>query len=1150
MATRTINLRMILDRGEEGLELRKALWTTHEEVNRAVAAIEGILLLCRGASYWTLDDDGDEVIVPEKQVREEALEMARAAQAANGRAGAGSDEEVLRALRFMYKALVPSCLLDAKGNPVKGDAQRIGQNYAGPLTDVNCDPFEELAKKVIPRFFDQSFLLPCDAEEYDRESPEFCRLTRNGADVYYRIDAKKALAWAEGKGRHFIEQKVAGADDTWIKQYRAGDAKWAVSLMRKQNLLGGDPRLRLRFHHKQKLGLLPIAQPHFEQMLWNRLAFRLAVAHMLSWESWNHRTARQYDRVLGRLEAEKKAAEPLEELIDRLRDYERERHEELKRVAKADDENPYRLLGRAVRGFDRVMERWRGGAATAAARKKVLDELQTRLRGRFGDPAFFNWLAEEGREPLWDAVAPLVRLNTLERLLARKRRYALYTPADARLHPRWACYEAPGGGNLRNYSLAQDGTLEIDLLSRDAGGQLSEKRFTIPLAPSGQLQDLKVEGKGRSQRYAFRSAHQDFTAKPGGAEILFDRRFTENRSPSRLSEGEIGPVWFKLTLDVDPKAPDDWIDRRGAPKRPAEALHFMTALVNRSKYEGDLAPGLRVLSVDLGLRSFAACSVFELVEGRPTSRLHFPAQPDKDLWARHERSFVLSLPGEKVGARERAERDKAFGELRSLRRDIARLKGILRMGMLEEPAARTQAYQRLRGFFGDEEVASAFDESLIDNLEKSVSRAPAVWRARCKEVFDAAEVLLGRRIGEWRRRTRPRPESWQDWRERRGYAGGKSIWRIEYLDAVRRLLMGWSLRGREYGEINRLSRRERGTFAARLLAHINNLKDDRTKAGADLIVQAARGYVPCGRGWEQRYEPCRLILFEDLARYRFRTDRPRRENSRLMKWNHRSILAEVEMQAAIYGMSVETVAAGFSSRFHAATGAPGVRCRRLTEDDFDAAGAPKDYVVGALERFGRAAGLSPGALVPWEGGELFAALRPDGKPVIVNADINAALNLQRRFWTRCGDAYRLPCLRALRDGEECWYPQRAGKRLRGALSLLGDVGESGYCRLVTAGRDNAWRAVGASAAEWRRATGSVGSTEDEEGADEVDEALASVPIEADSKRRVFFRDPSGALAGGQWLEGKVFWGETRKTVMSALRRAGIHGDGGKDDAPF
>ena len=63
MPTRTINLKMVLGKKNDRAELRQALWTTHREVNHAVAKIEKMLLLCRGCEYRTIGPDGEEVVV-------------------------------------------------------------------------------------------------------------------------------------------------------------------------------------------------------------------------------------------------------------------------------------------------------------------------------------------------------------------------------------------------------------------------------------------------------------------------------------------------------------------------------------------------------------------------------------------------------------------------------------------------------------------------------------------------------------------------------------------------------------------------------------------------------------------------------------------------------------------------------------------------------------------------------------------------------------------------------------------------------------------------------------------------------------------------------------------------------------------------------
>ena len=56
MPVRSINLKMLLDRGAEGEPARQKLWTTHERINSAVQQVEHYLLLMRGERY-RIDDD-------------------------------------------------------------------------------------------------------------------------------------------------------------------------------------------------------------------------------------------------------------------------------------------------------------------------------------------------------------------------------------------------------------------------------------------------------------------------------------------------------------------------------------------------------------------------------------------------------------------------------------------------------------------------------------------------------------------------------------------------------------------------------------------------------------------------------------------------------------------------------------------------------------------------------------------------------------------------------------------------------------------------------------------------------------------------------------------------------------------------------------
>ena len=166
---------------------------------------------------------------------------------------------------------------------------------------------------------------------------------------------------------------------------------------------------------------------------------------------------------------------------------------------------------------------------------------------------------------------------------------------------------------------------------------------------------------------------------------------TASSTSSKL--GAVGPVWLKLVMEVDSQAPPAWLDGRGRLATPATVNHFKTGLATKSRHMEGLATGLRVLSVHLGLRCFACCSVFELVEGEPQNRLAFLADESRDLWARHERSFVLALPGEMPDRKAIAARRAAEDEMGALRRGLSRLKALLRLSVreaVEEPPGSAQ----------------------------------------------------------------------------------------------------------------------------------------------------------------------------------------------------------------------------------------------------------------------------------------------------------------------------------------------------------------------------------------------------------------------------------------------------------------------------
>jgi hypothetical protein len=1114
MPTRAIKLKLIVPRGLEQRALAQTLWHTHATVNAAVHAYESALLLLRGRKYTT--GAGDEI--GEAQVQGDLEAFVVAAQQRNGAAERGIQpgltEQIAADLRALYEAMVPSSIGQ------EGSAQACGA-FVGPLLDAQSEGFESVFSKL-------------------EDLPNWLEGVRNGeADA---IDAANAWATSDiGQAR----QRATGSPPTWVRRWRAGDADWASAFVedidKKRAEAAGTPSAVRRLRQAAVLPLLePVITPDIDRgertdglTPWDRLAVRLAVAHLLSWESWCLRAADEHAKRIERVTRfrERYVTGQAEPLIAGLRTYETERAEELNRVA-IESDRPFRITPRQLRAWPELREKWlRLDNPSAAQLLDISRAEQTRQRGRFGDAHLFAWLAQPEKHAIWrdaaDIVGLVARLNAMEAIVERSRDSAGMTLPDARAHPRSVQWEAPGGSNLRTYRLrVDDGTLtaELPLLAQTDTGRLRDARQAVRLAPSGQLRMPQLENRGKQSVLRYLDpAGEPTEADIGSADLLFDRARTGRRPESDLAAGDIGGVWFKLALEPAPRLPEGWDG-----KRPGAAKYFQTARADRPPAADQVRAGLRVLSVDLGLRSCAACSVFELREERPPGKLAFPVDPPDraPLWAVHERSFLLHLPGEAADARARQWRDQARAELRALRRGLNRYRRLMRLADLDD-TARGEALDELAEALTEDGVYP-FEAALLEDLRAAVTLPAPQWQAAAEQARATHRAAMRAEVRAWRRRTRARSA---DPEHRK--AIGKSMWGIQYLTDVRRFLVSWSLAGRAPGDIRRLDRARRGIFASRLLAHIDNLKDDYRKTAADLIVQAARGYVRDKQGrWEQRFAPCPLVLFEDLGRYRMRTDRPRSENSQLMRWGHRALTAEVEMQGQLYGLYTVDTGAAFSSRYHAATGAPGIRCHALRDGDLEDA-----YFLDLINRDHKQPldlrDAKSGDLVPLPGGEWFVAPAANGGLLRIHADINAAQNLQRRYWTRHADAFRLVCVRVDVDGQTRWVPSTLGKRLLGALNgpgmLVPITPDQKPCR---------WERL--TKARWRRLLGTDEATDTAE-AGTADPELAELEgleeehLERSGKVVVFFRDPSGVvLPADRWYPADVFWPQVKQKANRAM----------------
>lgn len=1226
MPTRSIALRLNLASPEQ----REALWTTHRLVNEKARWFVEHLLILRGDAVWTGDaalaralghpgvernrHDLFEVSAEMVQTRlREHLE-----QLAPGLDGAALDRAV-QDLGKLYDLIVPQ---HREGG--KGDAQQANKFMGNLLDPTSVGNLSALEKAKAPAWVAKKQAgdptWEADAEAWRLKTLAGPRPT--GSPTTWRKGAERAdPGWIEAYLKDLEKnQKKAG------KAGKAGEGgeSTLVAALKAAGLLPIWTRYRTL---KQELG----DRKRGYLSTWDRLAFRLAVARLLSWESWNHRARHEHAKRRDALEAADAdlKAEAYKASVAILKAFEQARTAELRATNQlAKEDTDFRLGGRQIRQWEALARELRK-AAPGKDLSQVAADFQTRNPRECPDPYFTDWVLEAPeRALLWKtdegvrAVQRLAKRNRLAFKAEQSRERTAMTPPHPRLHPVWLQFEEPSGSNLKSLDLEQvpeGGWVAVfDLLSPRDGGGYEEREFRIPICPSPQLALQKLEkldkkkgGPGKTPVLTFvqapsfsrvkdRGEWETWTGTMQSPDILLDRAILE-ANPDKAFDPSNLRADLKLVLDlkVNPVKNAGELSRLSK-KDETKLIPQWARLLNCSlapeaedaekknlpRYLESfdaLAEGQRFLSVDLGVRDLAAVALFELRRGAPEpGEKAFPI-PASTPWKAvlvPDSQTTLSLPGE-LATLEDAVKDDIERRRREAKETLNLLKFLksrrtllLRLAHIKtETKSRKKALEALQRQPKDPEAQARLQEDqdrharslstlLADDAppsakgdhasgKKQETKAsnvesrfhPALRQAAALDplpdglekhpvaqaTLEAWDHAISDLIRVWRDRTRRRDP-------RRSGLHGKSLWAIEHLSEVRDFLKGWHRRGSESGEINRPG----PDFAKALLDHINQLKEDRTKEGANLLVNTARGlrYDETTHRWEQRFPPAHLILFEDLARYRFFTDRTRSENSQLMRWSHRELTKVTAQMAQLFGIGTLDTGAGFTSRYHGWSGAPGLRCKVFTEAEL----ASPWFLRKWKESWQPVAGLP----VPWEGGKRFFTLDEAGKLVEEDADQNAAVSLARRFATRNGEAIRLVCM-GKEDGT--FVPEALGKRLLGGLRDMGDPKDKGYGRLVPlpGGQAYAWESL--SQAAWEKASGKKVAKKDpedgepEDDADALDAAQEAAELESGKvedartgKKITFFRDPSGVFfEASHWVPGDHFWHKVRQDLLKTLR---------------
>lgn len=849
-----------------------------------------------------------------------------------------------------------------------------------------------------------------------------------------------------------------------------------------------------------------------------RGAFEVAIEGLRSWANWNdERAPGERTRRLERAAKERAALSETElalerELVAWLGE-QRHRREAVERGL-GPEARPLLLSRAQVRGWPELREKLGAAHAPRGSTERIamVRAEQARLGRRFGDGALFEWLAAAERsERVFgaqnDPLLRVARVHGFDWLAAKAKGHAALSYPDAVQSPRRASFN-PTGSSAPPYELRFDDEglrLRAQLLERCPDGRLRPRSFTFRLAGSRQLAEATFDDQGgKSQvQVLAQDGLERVTWSLGDAAIRADRvalaRVLRRAGHDAVRAAELverQPLGAFLKLAL----------QRAVPDRSGLKAFVTASGATRAKH---IPPeSIRVLSVDLGLRSAACVSWLQV---GPAAAGREVALGSVGWTVTHLRSMPLRLEGDKPDDRALAARDTLDAALGEVERQQSRL-ALLRRLCTQE-ALRSRDWSRV---MEDDELAS---------VANTVGISPEACSA------DAMETFRGRARTLWYEQEARTSEQLAALRRGRAMAvgtGGRSVWKIRHLDRVLRLIRRWRRRTTPTSEnLRRASVAKEGVVGGRLLAHLDALKTDRVRSTADLIVQAARGrlYDAERGGWGFRPElACDVILFEDLASYRMRRDLPPSENRQLAVWMHRRVAELLKMQAEEVGIATVTVAAAWTSRFHAGTRAPGCRGTRITRRLLDAASRnDRHWVRRYLGSDAALAAARPGQMVVDGRGEVFLWLDRAGVVRETHADINAAQNLARAALDERADWVTMVRCRPRPDGN---LDVELGKRDRARLGWRKPLA-------VRRGDADPWFEIDPGG-------GAGGVALDPEEGDPADEVTAFEQEADEAERRTvrLFRDPTGVIAGGRWVEGKRFFGETQRRIVAALRAAG------------
>ncbi|MBQ5561364.1 MAG: type V CRISPR-associated protein Cas12b [Lachnospiraceae bacterium] len=949
MAVISIKLKAYTDK-----EKKEKIFAAHKLFNQLVARFEELLKLIRQKDYYYLDEEGEQY-KSEDEVKQELMAYLKQYTSAV------NVEQVMELLKRLEDIIME------RGSQCAAQLVKIyNKDSTGGTNNIE--------KIVEPE--------PEWVQYYDEKTEKF-------SEKKYRVMADAWLASEEGQKAIQPIINGSGRSSAFKKAYLE-KRDWYKSFVKDQKKYRKDLKDGLSFllSSLEKEKVFPLIAIDNELIanysVYVKLALKTALENFASYLACDEKTRNNFQEMQELfMKAERDITENYAKEYEIIKKYLDEQYEYT--------ETDVYLTKRMTRGVKEILTKFK----KCANETERLSVIKAFPKDKMGDYNLFHYLAleEVNKNISFKAIQELIAYYQKKQKFDNARKCAAYTTADAINSKRYLMYENAKGSNYKKYKLFEVDNhlfIKIPILLAENNKYFEEecvfelansKQFSGPIDDDGKKMANVKFVDSTNVKVCFTNSKKIFMNN----QVVFEEHIGmlggADIRPTTDSDGNIKDVFVSLPINVDNCFED-------AKDKDNEKIgrYFLKAYDGKDRKEAIIfdKKRIRALSVDLGLKQIAACSVGSII---------FDADKTLQDDIVIERSFHLALEGEKVSGKIEKMRNDAMLELNELRTQINYLSFLKRVYNSSDIEKRKKLISSAIVYTKNEEKLNIYRECLqLNNIEAMNEILSKQYDFKIREMND--------RMSEFRSSVYTR-------KGKRKYCAGKSYWSLMYLEQLRKVIISWNSLSFRIYEKNTTMTKQYGVTATKLLKHINHIKEDRIKTAADLIVQSARGYIYDnnlkinnykGGAWNKKYDECNVIIFEDLRRYSFTSDRPKQENSKLMRWTHSALIDEVKRQATIYGICVVEIAAGFTSKFFYENQAPGIRCDRLTKNDFDNQGILKEYVANRIPEEYLNKRLEVGSLVPSAIGSIFVSLNKNRELICINADINASLNLLHRFF--------------------------------------------------------------------------------------------------------------------------------------------------------